>query len=273
LLIQRLSWAIIWKLKFIYMKHLLLVPLIVFIESVLISEELTVANIASDVWCPYTCASDSENKGLLTEVAMSALAEVGIKTNYVSTSWNRAINSVESGKSDLLLGAHDQLGIDVDFFREYFIFDATIFAVRSDSDIEIKQASDLTKHKIGKVGEYGYDETGQWEPFILGHPDAVNVTSIKGEEKLINLLLRERIDLAVLNRDVANYFIQNEGIDSVRIIDPKFAVKLYIGFNKSEKGKLIQEKFVEGLKSLIDKNSLLPIYQKYRIPMPDFQLP
>lgn len=231
-----------------------------------------VVHLTADVWCPYTCADTDPNLGLMTEVAQKAYAEVGIQSQYVSSSWNRAISAVKTGTHDILLGSNKEQGSDFELFTDYFMYDVTVFAVLSDSNIAISKPSDLTKYRTGKVEEYDYDETGVWEPYIQEHPNVLEVTSVRGEEHLLDLLKRGRIEVAVMNRDVETYYASQKQLKKVRAIEPNISSKLYLGFNRSERGLMLREKFREGLKALIKKDQLAPIYEKYQIPMPEFDI-
>ena len=228
--------------------------------------------VTGDVWCPYTCEDDAKNRGLLTEVAEQAFSEVGLQTFYFSSSWNRAVSNVKKGKHDILLGANTEQARDYELYTDYYIEDVTVFATLKDASINITQGAHLTPYRIGKVEEYDYDETGVWEPYIQEHPNVINVTSIRGEEHLLDLLLRNRIAVAVMNRDVASFYTNHKNLTQIHLIKPNISSRLFLGFNRSERGLMLREKFREGVKVLMSKNRLAPIYEKYQIPMPEFDL-
>ena len=228
--------------------------------------------ITSDGWCPFTCLDTNVNKGLFYDVTAAAFAESGYKTVYVSSSWERAIQNVKIGKFDILLGTNAHQEKDFLLYTDFFVPDKTAFAVLEDSDIEINRGEDLNAYRIGKVQGYSYDETGIWEVFIQNNPNTTDIASSAGEKHLLDLVSRERIEVAVLNQDVATHYMRiNESLNNVRIITTDMSTDLYVGFHPSERGELLRQLFATGFKALVEKDLLQPIYAKYQIEIPDFK--
>lgn len=239
------------------MKYLVVTLLLLFLQdnnraSERTVKEETVVSITSDGWCPYTCLDTEENKGLFHDVTQAAYAEVGFTVDYSTSSWVRAINNVKSGKIDILMTANTEQGKDFILYTGFYVADATAFAVLKDSNIQISKGADLTPYHIGKVEEYDYDETGVWEPYIQNHPNVLNITSSAGENHLLELVNKKRIELAVLNRDVARHYIStDQKLQNIRLIHTDISSDLYVGFHKSERGTRLREKFIEGFKALM----------------------
>jgi len=83
------------------------------------------------------------------------------------------------------------------------------------------------------------------------------------------LLARKRIDVAVINRDVGQYYIDNTNPKTdIEIIRKNAINKIYLGFSLTERGKVIRQKFKSGLKQLKTENKLKPIFDKYHVDMP-----
>ncbi len=259
------------------MKYLLFILLITFSTSVSATthkrnqEDHKTVYMTSDGWCPFTCLHTDKNKGLFYDVATAAFAQSGYQTVYVSSSWDRAIHNVKTGKFDILLGANTTQQKDFLLNTDFFVPDRTAFAVLKNSDIKIHKGEDLNAYRIGKVQGYSYDITGVWEVFIQNNPNTTDIASSAGEKHLLDLVARQRIEVAVLNHDVASHYMKvNQLLTNIHLIQTDMSSDLYVGFFPSERGELLRELFAKGFKAVVEKDLLKPIYDKYQIEMPDF---
>lgn len=228
--------------------------------------------VTSDNWCPFTCLDTAENKGLLVEVVVAAFNNVGLKVRYDYTaSWGRAIQNVQYGRADVLLGVDNENNNVINLLEDYFIYDETVFAVKKDSDIVINDGKDLQDYSIGVLAGYGYADGGPWEDYIEQHQNSIKISVSKGAPHLLNLLVRDRFKIAVVNWNVAKKAIKaDERLKDIKFIRKDILSKLYIGFAKTDKGDEFKEQFLLGFKQLIGTDKLRNIYSKYDINMPKF---
>lgn len=228
--------------------------------------------ITADNWCPYTCNDTSVHEGLLVEVVKAAFNEVGLTAEYeYRVSWTRAIQNVKFGLADVLLAADEENTKDVKLATDFYFYDETIFAVLKNHSILLNEGKDLLKYKIGILGDYGYDDGGKWEEFIEGHPNSTTISTSQGEPHLLNLLVRDRIEIAILNWDVAKNAIRNNPkFSNVEIIRKNVLSKLSIGFTRSKRGEHYREMFIEGFRKILKTNKLKAIYKKYAVELPNF---
>ena len=236
--------------------------------------EKTVVKVITDSWCPYTCADTSEDKGLFYAVVKGAFDEVDLPTQYQTSSWTRAIQNTKSGTHDVLLGADSEHETALEVAHEFFIFDKTVFAVRKNHSVVLNEGKDLHHYMVGHISDYTYDDTGEWEDFIENHPKGVSITSSQGEVHLLELLIRKRIDVAVVNLDVANLTLKlKPEWDGITFINKNIASKLYVAFHRSPRGAELRQKFKEGFYKLLGSGKLQEIFDRYNIIMPEYTRP
>ena len=228
--------------------------------------------ITADNWCPYTCLNTNKHKGLIVEVVKAAFNEVELTTKYeYRATWSRAVQNVKFGLADVLLAADEENTEDVILAPNFYFFDETIFAVLKNKNISLNDAKELLNYKIGILEGYGYDNDGIWEEYIENHPNSVKISTSQGEPHLLNLLVRERIEIAILNWDVAKYALNNNSdLSNVEIIRKNALAKLTIGFTRSKQGEHYRTLFSQGFKKLVKANKLKAIYKKYGVELPNF---
>ncbi|MFT5521335.1 MAG: polar amino acid transport system substrate-binding protein [Enterobacterales bacterium] len=228
--------------------------------------------ITADNWCPYTCKDSDVHKGLIVDVVKAAFNEVELTAKYeYRVSWTRAIQNVKFGLADVLLAADEENTKDVILATDFYFYDETIFAVLKNSDILLNEAKDLLNYKIGVLGDYGYQNGGIWEEYIENHPNSTKISTSQGEPHLLNLLVRERIEIAILNWDVAkNALHNNPELTNIEIIRKDAHSKLTIGFTRSKRGEHHRTMFVKGFNQLVKTNKLKEIYNRYEVELPNF---
>jgi ABC-type amino acid transport substrate-binding protein len=113
------------------------------------------------------------------------------------------IQNVKFGLAAVLLATDEENTKDVILATDFYFYDETIFAVLKNSDILLNDTKDLLNYKIGVLENYGYDDRGRWEEYIENHSNSIKISASQGEPHLLNLLVRKRIEIAILNLDVA----------------------------------------------------------------------
>ncbi|MFT5452261.1 MAG: polar amino acid transport system substrate-binding protein [Enterobacterales bacterium] len=228
--------------------------------------------ITADNWCPYTCKDSDVHKGLIVDVVKAAFNEVELTAKYeYRVSWTRAKQNVTFGLADVILAADEENTKEVILAKNFYFYDETIFAVLKKNNILLNETKDLLNYKIGVLEDYGYDDGGIWEVHIEGHPNSTKISASQGEPHLLNLLVRNRIEIAILNWDVAkNAVLSNPKLANIEMIRKNVLSKLTIGFTRSKRGEHYRKMFNKGFDQLIQTNKLTTIYNKYAIELPNF---
>lgn len=231
--------------------------------------DLTTVVLTSDDWCPFTCSATADEQGLLVDVTRAAFEKVGVAVDYRTIAWRRAILQATNGTADGLIGAPGAFEKDLYIAKDFIIYDRTTFLVLKDSNVKIKVPSDLNRYIIGKVAEYAYGDATTWNPTIQLHSNNIELNSDAGEYKLIDLLLKKRVQVAIVNKDLARRYLRKiDQLTGVEFINHDIKGDLYIGFTKNKRGKYFHRKFQEGYALLKKTVELRQLYQKYDVEMP-----
>lgn len=233
------------------------------------TQTIPAVKLIADEWCPYTCRDSVQDRGLIVDVAAAAFKEVGMEVSYESTSWTRAIREVDNGGHDALLGADIVRRPYFYFSEDFLINEETAFVILSDSDITIDKPADLSKYKLGLMANYAYADNSEWQSVIHGHANTVQLPGSYGEVRLLELLGKKRIEIALMNIDVAKYYVKNHPeMQSPKYIRKGLNGTLMVGFSPNERGKALSLKFTEGLQRIKNTEKLKAIYKKYGIDLP-----
>lgn len=233
------------------------------------AQTASTVKLIADEWCPYTCKDSVKDKGLMVDVAAAAFKAVGMEVTYKSSSWSRAIREVDNGGYDALLGADHVRRPYFNFTEDFFINEETAFVVLGGSDVTLDEPSDLLNYKIGLMRNYTYADNSVWQSIIYGHTNTMQLSGAYGEARLLELLAKKRIEIALMNIDVAKYYLKNNpGMKNVKYIRKDLKSKLVIGFSPNERGKALSLKFNEGFQRIKNSDKLKAIYKKYGIELP-----
>ena len=248
-------------------------------STALVAEDTTTAtlktvSVTSSDWCPYVCPETLRNRGLVIEIITASLAEIELKTEYIySKSREIALQQVKTGLIDILLNAGDDHSKILDLSKIFYVLDESVFVILKQRPITLNYPKDLLRYKLGGIEETIFDtKDGQWEKQITEHPNTLNVSKFQGEVSLLELLAKKRIDIALVNWDVAQYKLEQAQLKQFRIIEKGISFYFRLGFASSDRGRKIKSKFEQGFNRLIGTEKLKNIYAKYHIKMPKFSI-
>ena len=180
-------------------------------------------------WPPYI-GPGLKNDGYVTEIVDAAFQQVGMQTDIEYMAWARAVLVTGAGERDGLFPAYysDERAV-VYAFSNPFPGGALGFMKRFDKEIQYRSLRDLEKLRIGVVRGYANTKEFDEVKFLNKHPV---------QSDLLNLrkLVRDRLDLAVVDKIVARYIMQQDMPNQQKVIEfvePPLEVKnLYIAFSR-----------------------------------------
>ncbi len=243
----------------------------IFAQASLRADETPIVSVVADNWCPYTCKSTEANKGLMTEVVEQAFATRQMATKYTSTVWTRALYNVKRGFQDAVMGVDEDYIGNFSVYSGFYIVDETVFVTKRGSGITLNHGEDLLKYQLGLVAEYNYAMLFDWVPAVKGNSNQIKVYTDQGEEKLLSLLLNGRIDISVVNFDVARMYLNKLGqLADTKIIRKGLEDKVYVAFTKSSRGKMLTREFSKGFKTILKNGTLKKVFDTYDIEMPNY---
>lgn len=161
--------------------------------------------IVADEWCPFTCADDNSKQGILVDIVREALSRHGVKVEYKTMPWTRAIAETRAGKHSAIVGASPEEALD-------FIYPSLPQAVSHLAFYSLKEnpwkydhndKKSLEKISFGAVADYSYNKT--IDEYIAKHKkEPAHVQLAYGEDALevnIKKLMAGRIG-AILEEDM-----------------------------------------------------------------------
>ncbi len=200
---------------------------LVFFHFVLFSHSLLIAEISiriATIDAPPYSSPELPNGGVYTEITTDAFKLAGYDTEIIYVPWARAINYTKNGYYDVLMVAsYREDRVATLNYTDSVIDNELVFLKRSSSDITYNEMSEL-KHII--VG-------------CMRNTIAANILIENGfkiheeaeQQKNLELLARERIDLVAAERLLLVYLIQKnypDGIDKFSFLErPIIKDKLY----------------------------------------------
>ena len=261
-------------LKFLTGIFLLVLPGLTVTADEPSSQLPKVLKVASDNWCPYACLSTDKHQGVFID-ALKYVFEPDIKVSYKHSSWVRAIENVKKGQFHALPAAIDEQRRDFDFADNFYLLDESVFVVKTGSDIKIVDPADLNAYSLGSIKGYFYDDTGSWQNVIDEHKNHLQITSRLGEAHLLELLAKGRIQVAVVNRDVAQYSMAKQGLGKqLKLIRVGIGSKMYIAFARTPEGKATLDYFDKNISKLLNNESeVKALFERYGLDVPDHLSP
>ena len=232
---------------------LVIQPLLHASNSKLIDSEIPRTIIGtSDIWCPYTCKNDSDFHGALYDKVKAIISNGGHDFVFHHTSWQRASELVKSGEAHILLGINKDYaqkeGLDI--FDAYEVPVNSVFLIRN-SHKELFKTDTLEQLRLGFMKYYRYDATGQWEKKLINLANGVAVDTHLGEDHLLTLLNRNRIDVALVNEHVANRFMADtEKAKEFTVLDKGVSIPISLAFSKNSLGQSIKADFKKHYREL-----------------------
>lgn len=239
------------------MRKILLILSLVFFNSLSYSAD-KVINLTSLDWPPYSSKSLKE-QGASVAVAKAAFKEMGYELKVSFFPWSRAVAFAKDKKSEYS-----------GYFPEYYSEDIAKeftysepmgsgplgFAERKNNSIEWTQLNDLKQHRIGVVQDYV--NTTEFDQMVM--KKSLKISTTTSDTKNLLKLVNNRLDLAVIDKNVMNYLFKtdkalakksNEAQFNIKLLEDK---KLFICFKKGKEGEELAKIYNEGLKKIdIDK--------------------
>ncbi|NVK37743.1 MAG: transporter substrate-binding domain-containing protein [Gammaproteobacteria bacterium] len=151
--------------------------------------------IRADYWYPMNGESSSAHPGYMIELARAIFEPKGVKVDYDTMPWIRAIQQTREGEFDCVVGAYKNDAPDFLFPNEHWGKDQTTFYVMKQDAWRYDQAlTSLKNRQIGTISGYSYGKT-------LDQYFAENkVQEVSGDHALdtnIKKLLSGRIDTII----------------------------------------------------------------------------
>lgn len=236
------------------------------VSSFVLCEEVT---LVADEWCPYNCEPDALQRGFMIEIAETIFGKHGIKVNYKTLPWARAILAVRKGNYSGIVGAGRQEVPDFIFPDRAFGQAEHSFYIHESSPLRWKYEglNSLKQVKLGAIRGYSYGSLNR--RYIAVHRrNRKLVEIVSGETALqqnIDKLLIGRIDVLIEDRAVFHYYLQQHGIqNSFQSRGVADTEEVFIAFSpKRANSWKYADILSQGIRLLRSSGELNLILQKY----------
>jgi polar amino acid transport system substrate-binding protein len=225
----------------------LLFTFFILISSLCSAEQKTI-KLATLDWPPYSGKS-LKNGGFTTEIVSKAFALSGYQVEIHYMPWARVLSAVEKGHYDAMFPAYESDERREKYlFSEAFAHSPLVLFQREGLNIQYSNLEDLTDHKIGIVR--GYVNTQAFD-----EANFLNKKIANSDEQNIRKLLKNRIDLAIVDKYFAYYLIEQKQLDREKkltaITTPVENKPLFLCVSKNiENSTEILDAFQKGLSIL-----------------------
>ena len=158
--------------------------------------------IASVEYPPYVSKALPQ-QGVLADLTVQAFAAVGETASIELLPWARAMRLTQAGKYDglLLLWPEEVKKLRLHVSDTLYQSELGVF-VRVDTAMQIKGVESLSGRRLGIVSDYGYP------PSLLKSGALLNIAP--DDKTNFRKLAADRLDMALLERPVGEYFLHHE---------------------------------------------------------------
>ncbi|PIE39054.1 MAG: hypothetical protein CSA52_00080 [Gammaproteobacteria bacterium] len=222
--------------------------------------------IRADEWYPFNGVPDSESPGFMIEIAARALAKGGHRVDYQNMPWERAVNAVQNGRIDCIVGTRKG-SLDLVYPEEaQGIEDTAFYAIPGKKWTLDKKH--LMANKMAVIGGYSYDE-GMLDAHIAAQSGKGLVHVSKGADALdknIKMLLAGRVDIVaespfVMLAKLAETGKTGKVVEVARMNKP---YDLYVACSPVKpSSKEYARLLTDGTRALRDSGELKVILDKY----------
>ncbi|MBM7060466.1 transporter substrate-binding domain-containing protein [Pseudomonas sp. UL073] len=157
--------------------------------------------ITGDVWCPINCAAKASKPGIFVELAQQIFGEEGIRVEYQTVNWARAILDVRQGRANALIGAGRDDAPDFLFSATAPAISRMCFYTQPGTDWRYDGLASLATISLAVINGYSYGEELNGYIHAYEH-DNTRVQTAAGDQALginVEKVLRGRANATLEN--------------------------------------------------------------------------
>lgn len=225
--------------------------------------------LATTYWCPYTCVNEGKDSNIIGNYVTRILAKHNINLKIVVLPWSRAIKSAEQGHVDGLLTATHSEAPNLNFTKRPISHFQVCFYSNKTINWRYSEPLDLQELILGVIQDYGYDEAiDHYISDTSNSEQLVSLTGNEGTPRLLQMLLKRRVDIIVEDRLVVKWHATKNNINLPNIVNVgcSKAQPFYLALNNYKKNNqavinILNQEFSQPenkliLQEIISKHSL-----------------
>jgi polar amino acid transport system substrate-binding protein len=217
-------------------------------------------------WPPLEMVIDGKLTGFHIEQVQEAAKLINLSVNFKSLPWNRAIEMLKKGDADAITymaktSEREHFG---HFIAENVLSKATVgFFILKKFKHGIHYSGELASlkdYEIGSVLGFSYDEEFDQMTSLKKFSSALN------EENLIQMLLAERIPIAIGHVDVIKYQAKRMGVaDQIIFLSPYLTEgrEHFLVFAKARENSELVTQFSGAMKTFKSSEQYFKLLKKY----------
>lgn len=216
----------------LFKRFSLVIYLIVSLSVLAPVSQASTLHLAADRWCPYNCATYSQQPGYVLELAQLAFAP-DYQVKLVEVPWSRALRNAKLGLYDGVIGAlpGEAPGfvyplIPVGIARQ-------VLVMRQDNPWQYEGLISLHELRIAVAADYAY--SAELDGYIKAQQQRRDLVIIRSEqplERMHKLLQEGKIDAYIEDKTVVSYHAhQHSKNQQIRFAAEFSASPIYIAFS------------------------------------------
>ncbi|MCJ8312955.1 MAG: transporter substrate-binding domain-containing protein [Saccharospirillaceae bacterium] len=243
---------------------ILYIPLISFSSQV----QLTVALGETD-YPPFYFVQDGKYYGSSLEIAEAVAKRLDIELVYERYPWSRVLKNLETGTVDMVIHFFNtpERASSVIHTGVPHIFESSYLFVRENSDIVFDgDLKKLQQYDISNISGYSHGKD-------YDNANYLNKMPVSAEDNLVNMLIRNRFDIAVGNKPTILMSAKKDGIDDkIKFLTPIIDEgPCYMAFSRIKpNSKALAAMFTEEIIEFKKTDEYKNILKKYNFDFPVF---
>lgn len=227
-----------------------------------------VLTIAADTWCPYNCDASSRERGFMIDVVSEVLSKHGYSVSYRNESWTKALQEVQDGAVDAVVGAGSTESEKLVVAKEPLGVNKTCFYTLAGSGWKYTGVGSLSDVRLGVIAGYLYG--GETDLYVdktrTNYEKLQLVTGDKPLLQNVKKLQAGRIDALVENEMVMTFSSHKFALLGLRNAGCDKEMPLYIAFSpKHAESKRLAEYVNQGIPELRRSGKLKAILARYGV--------
>lgn len=199
--------------------------------------------IATSPYEPYIIYENGNFKGIDIDMIQKAFKDFGKTIKFQLVPWDTSLKMIEKNLSNVLptISYSEDRKKILYFSDPYRTQSVYAFYGLTDIKTDITRYEQLRDYSVGVVNGYSYFKQ-------LREDRKLTKSVVSRDEVLFKKLVKNQLEIAVLNEDVGDYLIKKHGLSaqikkfSLRIIEREGA-ETRLGFSKDDEGRKLLETF------------------------------
>ncbi len=218
----------------------IIIILALFMGQCIAAQPLPLLKVVTEEWTDYT---NADGTGTYWDIVRAVYGEK-YQLELITTTWSRALNLVENGRADVLVGSVKSVNKKLIFPQHHLDIEYPVYVIFDKNIHTINTVKDLAGLTVAGRKEYGFAKFLPSSSHFYGVEFIGDVAKLI-EKKRVDVALAYQVNLALA--DPSNRFTHKS-------IGPE--ERLYLAFTHSDQGKKLREQYEKALIALIRDDKL-----------------